>query len=176
MSAREKVAEEWRAIPGQEGRYEVSDQGRVRSLDRPGTNRRGPTMLQGRLLNGSVDRQGYRTATVGRPRKVHQLVLEAFVGPRPDGLVVRHLNGNKDDNRLENLRYGTVAENNQDLVDHGTHFQASKTHCPQGHEYTPENVYVCQRPCGEYRKCRTCWNEYQRDRRAKRKASAMGAM
>ncbi|WP_341702630.1 HNH endonuclease [Ferrovibrio sp.] len=50
-----------------------------------------------------------------KKRLVHQLVIEAFVGPRPDGLEVCHGNGIKDDNRLENLRYDTPAGNRADI-------------------------------------------------------------
>lgn len=51
---------------------------------------------------------------------VHRLILEAFVGPCPPGLECRHLNGKAGDNRLENLAWGTKAENQQDKVRHGT--------------------------------------------------------
>lgn len=51
---------------------------------------------------------------------VHTLVLEAFVGPRPDGHQARHLNGIRTDNRASNLAWGTVAENHADKAIHGT--------------------------------------------------------
>lgn len=51
---------------------------------------------------------------------VHRLVLAAFVGPCPDGYECRHLNGVRHDNRLENLKWGTFAENQMDRVKHGT--------------------------------------------------------
>ena len=51
---------------------------------------------------------------------VHKLVLETFIGPRPEGFVCRHLNGNALDNRLENLCWGTPKENAQDSIRHGT--------------------------------------------------------
>jgi len=53
-------------------------------------------------------------------RKVHVLVLLAFEGPRPDGMEGRHLNGDRADNRIENLAYGTPKENCADRVIHGT--------------------------------------------------------
>lgn len=58
-------------------------------------------------------------------RRIHRLLLLAFVGPKPDGLVTRHLNGNPLDNRLENLCYGTYAENRADAKSHGTERRGS---------------------------------------------------
>lgn len=57
-------------------------------------------------------------------RTVHQLVLETYVGPKPDGMECRHLDGNPLNNRLDNLCWGTKSENRQDAVKHGTHFAA----------------------------------------------------
>ena len=54
-----------------------------------------------------------------KKKKVHRLVMEAFVGPCPDGMECRHLNGNSRDNRLENLKWGTKAENIEDTLRHG---------------------------------------------------------
>lgn len=55
-----------------------------------------------------------------KPTLVHRLVLEAFVGPRPEGKVCRHLNGDATDNHAENLKWGTYKENGEDMVRHGT--------------------------------------------------------
>jgi hypothetical protein len=103
-----------------------------------------------------------------RKRAVHQLVLEAFVGPRPEWATdVRHLNGVADDNRLANLAYGTQAENARDAVRHGAHPIAARTHCKNGHEFTPENTIndlVRGRLCLT---CRRTWNA-RRDRRVVR--------
>lgn len=51
---------------------------------------------------------------------VHRLVLEAFVGPCPEGMECRHLDGTRTNNRLSNLAWGTSAENEADKVRHGT--------------------------------------------------------
>jgi hypothetical protein len=78
----------------------------------------------GTALDGSINNRGYREChlnrgTNGRPR-VHQMVAEAFHGPRPDGYHTRHLNGDRLDNRAENLTYGTPLENSRDSMRHGT--------------------------------------------------------
>jgi len=52
---------------------------------------------------------------------IHRLVLETFIGPCPEGMECRHLNGNKQDNRLENLKWGTHSKNQYDAVQHQTH-------------------------------------------------------
>jgi hypothetical protein len=118
--------EQWRPVVGFEGLYEVSDHGRVRSLDRTVPHRgRSPTRRQGRVLCLSSDVAGYPQAQLsngGVCRKIyiHRLVIEAFVGPRPPGLEVRHLDGNKRNNTPANLAYGTHAENVADQFVHGT--------------------------------------------------------
>jgi DNA-binding transcriptional regulator YiaG len=58
---------------------------------------------------------------VRKLRQVHRLVLEAFVGPCPEGMEARHLDGDKRNNRLENLCWGTPKENASDRERHGTH-------------------------------------------------------
>lgn len=143
-------AENWRPIPGYEATYEVSDLGKVRSHPRPTT--------PGGVLAGSADNYGYpRVALVQggvqRSRRVHVLVMLAFVGPRPDGQEIRHLNGDRGDARLVNLAYGTHAENMHDTIAHGTS-TGSWTHCQRGHEFTPENTRI-EGP-HRRRRCRTC--------------------
>lgn len=93
-------------------------------------------------------------------RYVHALVAEAFIGARPDGQEVRHLNGKPADNRRMNLAYGTRSENVQDSIKHGAYRNANaeKTHCPLGHPYDTENTYKA--PDGR-RKCRTCKKRWQ---------------
>jgi hypothetical protein len=145
------MRERWRDVPGYEGKYKVSDRGRMYSaysqaLMSPQRARKGHMEI-GLRADGQTKRYG-----------VHCLVLLAFVGPRPAGMrEVRHLNGVADDNRLENLRYGTTAQNQLDSVRHGTNAQLRKTHCPQGHPYDEPNVYrLPSRPNARY--CRACHN------------------
>lgn len=71
------------------------------------------------------------------------------------GTDVRHLNGDRDDNRLENLTYGTRSENEYDKIAHGRHPQASKSECRRKHKYQGANLAVYpSRP--NHRVCRSC--------------------
>ncbi|WP_253278713.1 HNH endonuclease [Pseudomonas syringae group genomosp. 3] len=78
--------------------------------------------------------KGYKTVSImlpngkSRPVGVHQLVADAYHGARPDGLVVRHLNGIPSDNAPGNLKYGTDAENSDDRKRHGTYLGGSNHH------------------------------------------------
>jgi hypothetical protein len=155
---------EWRPIPGYESNYHVSDGGQVKSLPRNTT--------RGGILRPAPSKQpGYPSVVLwrdGKQRtfKVHQLVAAAFLGPRPDGMEVRHLNGDRLDCRLANLRYGTRAENAQDTIDHGRNRNVEKTHCPNGHPYDASNTY--RRPRNpRTRYCRQCNNVRTRARYAR---------
>lgn len=104
--------EERRRIEGWPG-YWVTNTGRVWS-DK-----------SGRWLKPHRNEKGYPVLQLydrGRCRGtyVHQLVAAAFLGPKPVGMETRHLNGDKQDNRPENLRYGTPRENRRDAFEHGT--------------------------------------------------------
>jgi hypothetical protein len=111
--------ERWVPIPGYEGEYSASDQGRIRSEERLCNNRwGGQRLVESKIMAGSVA-NGYRQVglmTDGKQKAitVHSLILLAFVGPRAEGLVIRHLNDNRIDNRLVNLQYGTQQENWED--------------------------------------------------------------
>lgn len=149
--------EHWLPVPGYEGLYEVSNRGRVWSAPRATT--------RGGLLSLVNDGRGYKHVTLTRNGKqrhypVHQLVLLAFAGSCPEGQEVRHLDDNPAHNFWpENLIYGTHAENMEDMVRLGNHYEASMTCCPEDHEYTPENTRIGSK--GE-RICRACSREYQR--------------
>ena len=139
--------EQWDALPGYEGIYEVSDLGDVRSLDR--RDSRG-NRIAGRVLRQFRDAGGYHMVNLSvnghfDRRMVHQLVLETWSGRRPDGLVARHLNDDKDDNRLVNLRWGTQRENARDCVRNGHNPNSIKDVCPKcGGEY---KLYSHGRDC-----------------------------
>jgi HNH endonuclease/NUMOD4 motif len=147
--------ERWLPIEGHEDAYEVSDLGRVRSLPRTIMRCNGrPLQRQGMVLQGRPDTSGHIAVTLtGRvERLVHQLVMEAFVGPRPEGLEVRHLDGHHRNNQLANLEYGTHAENMRDRVRHGRQGRrAPRTMCDLGHLLVPPNLGTVrgadERPC-----------------------------
>lgn len=148
--------EEWRPIAGFEGLYEVSNHGRVASLPKP-------TWPTWRILRPGVERGGYLYVTLrdhGRQvhGKIHQLVCEAFNGPRPAGTIMRHLDGDPLNNTPENLTWGSPSENNFDVVKHGRHHNATKTHCNSGHPLSGPNLYV--NPTSGSRQCRTCQRAY----------------
>jgi hypothetical protein len=103
--------ETWRPAPGWEGRYEVSDHGRVRRIAPAGGAK------VGHILKPSRHPQGYRTVYLSLApgiRKgvtVHKLVAIAFIGPRPAGYVTNHKDGDKTNNRATNLEWVTQLEN-----------------------------------------------------------------
>jgi hypothetical protein len=112
--------EEWRDIPWARGVYQASSLGRIRSLDRIGKIGQ---KLRGRILKQHTNHHGYQMVVIGNtgnPVRVHHMVLDAFVGPRPDGTECRHLNGDPSDNRPCNLSWGTQLQNFFDSVKHGT--------------------------------------------------------
>jgi hypothetical protein len=117
----------WKDIPGYERCYQVSNEGRVRSLDRAITQMSRWGALYTKFVDG-VDLRpgrmpaGHMSVSLGRNNSqcVHKLVLLAFVGPAPEGQECLHKNGDSSDNRLENLRWGTRSDNIRDAVRHGT--------------------------------------------------------
>jgi|SRR5882672_4272226 len=135
--------EQWLPIPGYENLYKVSTQGRVYSMARRARN---AMTLKGRFMAQQPTRFGHtrvnlRDATGRRMTwSVHRLVALAFLGSQPGGCEVRHLNGVPNDNRLENLAWGTKVENSQDTLRHGRHNWASRTECAEGHPLRGANL------------------------------------
>jgi hypothetical protein len=113
--------EEWRAIAGQPD-YEVSSHGRVRSLPRRVMHGHGWQDLPMRIRTLSPDAAGYQIIIIKRHRYyVHRLVLEAFVGPCPEGHESRHFpDRNPANNRLDNLSWASHEQNIADRRTHGT--------------------------------------------------------
>lgn len=114
--------EQWRAVRGFDG-YEVSDKGRVRSWrvsGHDGARSVFPKLISQRFANGYLRVTMQVSSQKSAVRYVHSLVLEAFVLDRPKGLQCRHLDGNRENNAVENLAWGTAIENALDKELHGT--------------------------------------------------------
>ena len=118
--------ENWKPVVGYEGLYEVSDCGRVRSLDHETVSRAGWKRIQkGKVLKLRPDKDGYLTVALClcgkvKAKKVHRLVLESFVRTFDLKEETRHLDGNPSNNHLNNLVIGTAKENGEDRVLHQT--------------------------------------------------------
>ena len=113
--------ETWKLIPGYGTRYLVSDQGRVYSN------------ITNKIMVGGQDCYGYRIVTLSldgkqKTHKVHGLVCELFCGPRPKGGCVCHANDIRDDNRAENLSWGTPAENSAQMRERNRSLQGARNH------------------------------------------------
>lgn len=118
--------ERWLDIVGYEGYYQVSDLGRVRSINRIIETSVGKQRYKGRVLKQNSNPRGVLYVKLSRNSTrrdylVHRLVLTAFVGNCPENMEGCHENGNPSDNRLGNLRWDTHSANHLDKRQHGTH-------------------------------------------------------
>lgn len=147
------MTERWKPVVGYEGLYEVSDLGRIRTVARTTLVRRRSgsdytlmTRSRIRKLYVSDNTSGYPVVCLIREGKrknlfVHRAVLEAFVGPCPEGMQGCHNNGIRTDNRLKNLRWDTFSANVRDSIEHGTYnpgFKPGEQH--PGAKLTAEKV------------------------------------
>lgn len=118
------MKEEWRPVVGYEGFYEVSNFGAVKSLPRRVPHYTGASFVRkggdlkititGLYPQVNLSKEG-RTKT----HMVHRLVAAAFLGARPKGFHVRHLDGDKWNASATNLAYGTAKQNMEDMARHG---------------------------------------------------------
>lgn len=172
------ATERWLPVPGYEGYYDVSDLGRVRSLDRVVPHGRGAVKrLRGRLLKPRFDSDGRQVVTLYGDGKrltvrVYVLVLEAFVGPRPPGFDCCHYDGDESNDRLSNLRWDTRSANRLDSVRHGTHQGVVKTACPRGHRLVEPNLTAQSLSKGR-RTCLACTRAHNRLFYAKRRGETI---
>ena len=122
-----KLDEEFRDVIGYEDVYSVSNLGRVRR------DAGGGSAVVGRILRPAVYSHGYPQIVlslkgVRTNRMVHRLVVEAFLGPCPQGLEVNHLDGCKTNNQVGNLEYVTRSKN------HLHAFQLGLRETPKGED------------------------------------------
>jgi len=165
------TAERWLPVLGFEDLYEVSDLGRLRSLGRVDSlgRRRAP-----RFLRGSRDGENYTVVVLtaagdngvpGRrhPTRLHVLVLEAFVGPRPPGHDACHANDDPTDNRLVNLRWDVRAANRKDAARNRSRLTTQRIPgerrrvpglCVRGHRMVEPNLTNVH--ADGRRRCRAC--------------------
>lgn len=161
----------WLNIPGHPG-YKASWDGQIMSLK----GREPRILAQWRNRKGYLEvcliNDGWRKNV-----RVHQLIALAFLGgPCPIDQEICHNDGNPLNNCAGNLRYDTHLGNIQDQIRHGTHasgrYEAARTHCDNGHEFTPENTMWRWGKGGKtkgvrYRKCKKCHAIYIARYRAK---------
>ena len=128
MATRIEASEEWRPIPDWDG-YEISDRGRVRSRKHPSRAirrhwevdySRPPRILRSDIRNGYPSVLLIKDGKIRKWFSLHRLVLIVFVGEPDTGQQAAHFNGKKTDNRLANLRWASILENDADKDRHGT--------------------------------------------------------
>lgn len=143
FTADELAHEEWRTIPGFED-YKVSSLGRIESSrsTQTGYKRKARIFNERKPATNGYILISLRADGIQSMRTLHSIVLETFVGPRPEGMEGCHNNGVRHDCRLTNLRWDTTKANHEDSVRHGTHnhsgFELGRK--PRLFRYTPEQL------------------------------------
>lgn len=126
------MIEEWKDIKGYEGLYQVSNLGKVMSLERTTLMKDGRKRIEKeKILKPIKDRHGYYKVSLynsyGKKQiKLHSLVMDAFVGKREKGMVINHIDEDKSNNAKSNLEYVTQKEN----INHGTGNERRRTSQP----------------------------------------------
>lgn len=160
----------WLPLIGFEGNYEVSELGMIRSVNRSVLQSngvlkklKGKTLSPQKLSNGYLYVNLWKQGTMTK-KLVHRAVLETFTGIPNNGNECRHKDGNKTNNHVENLQWGSHLENMQDLFSSNGHHNSRKSHCKRGHALSGLNLKML--PDGR-RNCLAC----SRARREVRKRS-----
>ena len=140
---------EWRDIEGFEGLYKVSDKGNAKSLDREVWDSRGYfKKLKGKNLTNVLMKIGYLSVTLTKEGKqykryVHRLVCETFLEKEEHHECVNHINGDKLDNRVENLEWTTYSENNKHAYE--TNLKSNRGENQSRHKLKEEDVLEIRR-------------------------------
>lgn len=153
-------------IPGYNGRYKISRTGIVTSFVG-----RKPRELKWKLGTDGYPRVALAIGD-GSPARwfmVHRMILLTYVGPCPQGMEARHLNGDPLKPSLNQLAWGTHSENVRDKRRHGTDHNVNRTHCSRGHKYTQENTRIRTDRGWKQRECRQCGRDANKRYRAKKK-------
>lgn len=126
------MEEIWKDVVGYEGMYMVSSLGRMKSNERTIQRKKVGNYVQKEAFISGTEYHGYiktslRKDGLKKDRFIHCLVAEAFLGVKPKGMEVCHSDGNRKNNKIENLRYGTRSDNVRDAIKHGNHFTPFRT-------------------------------------------------
>lgn len=111
--------QEWKPIKGYEGRYEVSNEGEVRSLGFVRLVRYAVGWMKGRVLKGKLNGAGYHqvflSSSEGKVKvhRLHRIVADHFLQPDPTRTNINHKDGVRTNNHVDNLEWVTLKENSQ---------------------------------------------------------------
>lgn len=128
------IDEIWKPIPEFEGLYEVSNYGRVRSIDRTvKSSKNRVQFLKGRLKKASLSTSGYFKVCLYKDNKnynkyIHRLVMLAFSSDKERD-TVNHIDGNKLNNHISNLEWATFKENNNHAYLTGLNDESHRRNC-----------------------------------------------
>jgi len=120
-------------IPEYEGLYQISNLGRVKSLEKFRRSAKNSYRIHPeKILKQRICNTYFQVALSKNTKKkyyyIHTLLLETFIKKRPKNYFCRHLDGNPLNNNLNNLKWGTRSENAQDSIKHNT-FARGEKHC-----------------------------------------------
>lgn len=158
------MSEIWLPVVGYEGYYSISNQGRIRSEDRivHYPDKRRSRLQPGRILKPGKVRGDYLHVVLSvnghkKDVRIHQVVMEAFEGPMPEGSEVLHWDDDPTNNAYSNLRYGSRSDNRHDCIRNGNDHNAKRITCNNGHNNWKS------RPGESGRRCATCDRDYHRE-------------